>query len=467
MKTKKITLFVSLFIVTTIIYAQPNWPAVKSSQAPLLLNTTEYNTPMPLGIGNLGWEDGQYITRDGLTVYCFYSPVDLLSMSFLNPTGQDPCNVTPYKRGPALGVSFDTIPPLFQTLGCTEFLNSNILMSHRNTINDTFPAWTPTSINFPATFDGAPSLVLNSTNPSIVDFFVFAQLNPDSSQTNDNTGTIFFYQNTGLNPTGSFSPFPGQINTDSTTEDNPHLERITATNFVLFFTSDDHPNGTGDVDIFVSESIDGGANWSPSVPVNFNTPQFEDMPHIWQDSLGNWWMYYMGMDALSNSYIIKRQQQNPGDWINWMPPDTIMTNGNGHAVGEPTLTQWGDIVFGFVYDAGNGNGTDSTDRFDDDIWILPRKGSPLTTAIFNHKKKRSDNIKIYPNPAQNSFTIFDEDAFETTTLQIRNNLGQLVATYKMNSNTLKINTQNWNKGIYFIQLTDDIGNIITKKVIVQ
>ena len=84
-----------------------------------------------------------------------------------------------------------------------------------------------------------------------------------------------------------------------------------------------------------------------------------------------------------------------------------------------------------------------------------------------NKQFKNELISIYPNPAQDSFTISYEDTLKSTTIQIRNNLGQLIATYKMNSNTLKIDTQNWNTGIYFIQITDDIGNIITKKVIVQ
>jgi len=30
-----------------------------------------------------------------------------------------------------------------------------------------------------------------------------------------------------------------------------------------------------------------------------------------------------------------------------------------------------------IYDAGKNWGTSKTNRFDDDVWILPRKGSPL------------------------------------------------------------------------------------------
>lgn len=448
--------FVSLFGSAI---AQPDWQSIKNSQFPQVLQGGEYGTPRSLGISNLGWEDGQYITRDGLTVYCFYAPVDFLVLDeFAPPGGPNPCSVTPFMRGPSLGVTFNTIPTGLQGI-CTEFLNSNIIMSHRNSVQDPFPGWTPTSINFPAVFDGAPQLILNENDPSVVDYFVFAQLNPDSFQSADTTGTIYMYTNTTLDPSGAYSAIPAPVNTDSTSEDNPHLERISANNLVLMFTSEDRPGGTGDIDIWVSESMDTGGSWSNPQLVNFSSPQFEDMPHLWKDEQGIYWLYYMD----STATIQRRKQQTPGNWVNWEAATPILSGGTAGGVGEPTLTQWGDIVFGLVYDAGGGWGTDSTDRFDDDIWILPRLGSPLAASLLDPDLI----VDVHPNPTNNeiSFSISGVNHADYM-LNISSPSGEIVRQFNQLDAKNTFNVRDLSSGIYFYHLIDrDSGRSVSGKFV--
>jgi len=346
----------------------PDWPSVKTAIAPQV-QVSGYGTPYPLDISTLGWEDGQNITPDGLTVYCFYSAMDLLAFSF-GDDATDPCAVGAYLRGPFQSI-MSSVPPSLAN-SCEQFANSDIVISNRNSVNDPFPEWSLSNVSFPGTLEGAPQVILNASNPDIVDYFAFTYLNPEPSN-NSNTDDIAIYKNTSRNPTGNFELLPTPINGSQTTEDNPHLERITDSNLVLFFTSSDRPDTKGDVDIFYSETQDGGSTWSAVESVNFNSPLFEDMPHIWKDSLGVYWMYYMNSD----SNIAKRKQSTPGDWKNWDNAETVIDKGNAVAVGEPTLTKWGDIAFGLIYDAGTGFGTDKTNRYDDDVWILPKKGSPF------------------------------------------------------------------------------------------
>jgi len=398
-KMKILTLLWLLGGMGISILAQPNWPAIKNSQAPELLLPQEYATPAPLSLSNAGWEDGQYLTRDGLTAYCFYSPMDLLAFAFLAPpTGPDPCRISPYRRGPELGVSLEEVPPMLEGL-CTEFINSNLLMSHRSSLDEAFPPWTPTQIAIPAAFEGAPCAVQQESQPGMLDFFVFTHLQPDSTLNPNTTSDIYLLTHTSLDLQGEMKALPPPVNTDSTEEDNPHLERIGPGQLVLMFTSTNRPGGRGAEDIWVSESQDNGLSWSVPRQVNFNTPQFEDMPHLWADSTGNYWLYYMD----EARRIVRRPQQAPGDWLNWGAAQPVLGPGSGAAVGEPTLTRWGDILFGFVYDAGTGWGTDSTDRFDDDTWILPRRGSPLLT-LRGHAGQPT-GLQLFPNPARHQLWV--------------------------------------------------------------
>ncbi len=329
----------------------------------------EYGTPYPLEVNTLGREDGSYITRDGLTLYCFYAPMDLFSYVYSGGAA-DPCKVQPYLRGPFQEI-LQTVPPSLAGT-CDYFLSSDILISHRNSTDEAFPAWSITAFSLPATFEGAPQLILNSQNPDLVDYMVFTFLNPEPSAGNG-TSDIALFRSTTRNPAGGYEMLPAPVNSTTTTEDNPHLERINGGELLLYFVSHDRAGVVGGNDIFWSRSSDDGQSWSEPLPVNFNTTGDEDMPHIWQDGNGQYWLYYMDSD----NEISRRQQQTADDWQNWGPATKVIGKDNAFAIGEPSLTQWGDIVFALVYDAGTGWGSDATNRYDNDMWVLPRKGSPF------------------------------------------------------------------------------------------
>ena len=457
MKAEYFFISLTLFF-TSALKAQPNWPSIKDTVSPEVMIPSEYDAPYRLA-GSLGWEDGQYITRDGLTIYCFYSPLDLMNFAY-PPCGFDcnsVCNVDPYRRGPFQEI-LDSIPPVLEGV-CTEFLSSDILMSHRNSIQDTFPPLVPIHLQIPAAFEGAPSVILNASNPSQIDFFVFALLQPDPTLSNDNSNNIYWIKNTTLDPIGTYTALPSPVNTDSTDEDNPFLERISANDFVLFFSSTNRPSFVGETDIYFSTSNDAGNTWSQPQLVNFNTPFFEDMPHIWQDSIGDYWIYYMN----NNLDIARRKQQISGNWANWGPPITVIGKGNSLGIGEPTLTQRGDIVFGLIYDAGTGWGTDTTDRYDDDFWILPRKGSILT-AVTDEKNDLHSRIKTYPNPA-NDFVTIDNSTNEKISIQLINPLGRIFETVETTEKIYTLSLRNLAAGLYLIQITTKKGNLVVKKLV--
>ena len=342
---------------------RPDWDKIKSATRPVVIDTG-YGTPYRLDISTLGWEDGPFISPDGRTLYCFYTPLDLFSF-VLNSNG-DPFAIEPYLRGPFVEI-VRKVPARYQG-SASYFLSSDILISHRASVNDPFPPWSIAHFSTPATFDGAPQMVLNDTNPDEAEFLLFTYLNPDPDSGNEKND-IVYYRHTSLNPDGPFQRFPAPVNEVDYQEDNPHLEIIGKDSLVLFFTNDERP-GSGGIDIFFSLSNDNGRTWTSPEGVDFNSAGDEDMPFLWRDAQGAYWMYYMTPD----NQIARRKQRTRGDWKHWDDAVVVLDKGNALAVGEPTLTQWGDIVFALIYDAGKAY---TTDRYDNDVWVLPRKGSPF------------------------------------------------------------------------------------------
>lgn len=75
-------------------------------------------------------------------------------------------------------------------------------------------------------------------------------------------------------------------------------------------------------------------------------------------------------------------------------------------------------------------------------------------------EKDNDKAKIYPNPFNNEFVINIRDT-ENTQINIYNSVGQLIETKEVfEKETVKINSQNYNKGVYYIHVkTKDFTTI--------
>jgi hypothetical protein len=156
--------------------------------------------------------------------------------------------------------------------------------------------------------------------------------------------------------------------------DNPHLERpdpAKPKSLVLFWDSDDRP-GRGQHDIFFSRSEDAGHTWSDPLPVTtVNTPVDEEQPHLYNDH-GQWWLYLTAANPLDHKLgIFRYRQTRTGDWDSWGDRELIVSAGSTAGVGEPTLTEDGDLSFVAV--TVNTAGGTSTDRYDCDPWFMKRR----------------------------------------------------------------------------------------------
>ncbi len=378
--------------------AQPNWSAIKIN-ATFNIQDTSFGKPYIQPLNVEGWEDGVFITRDGLNLYCFYVPIDLFSWTFLG--NGTPDHFSSYLRGPTFGMDLATNP-----IGASEWLQSDILYSHRNSDADSFVKWQLSNMALPVFSEGAPQI--NRNTDSSVDLFVYTSNNVQPAYKTN----IVLLRNSGLNPStqGSFLPYP--VNTDST-EDNPHIERIDSLNLVIFFDSDNRPGGIGQLDIWYSTSADNGITWNIPIQVStLNTKENEQQPHLYKDINSNWYIYFTATNTVTQKPEIYRAiQKTIGDWDSWTNRELVIGAGNTAGVGEPTLTQNGDIAFIAIYkDSINGT---PTDKYDADPWFLPKLSKPQprvqTTANINKNYYLMPN---FPNP------------FNTTT-SISYNLGNL------------------------------------------
>jgi len=435
-------------------YSQsPSWPSIKSHIIPLVNDTTEYGTPFIQAHHNLGWEDGVYISRDGLRMYAFYLPADLLSFSnYLNLNPVCP-PIHHYIRGPLLGVDTITNP-----WGCPSILHSDIIYASRNDTSLPFNNWQPSNLANPSEWEGAPQSIVKSNGS--LEFFVYTMSN--NSQTD-----IYWFRDTIDNPTGPGVIMPFPVNSPSFSEDNPHLERINDTTLVLFL--DNHSSAGSSADIFYTISYDDGVSWQPKSPVSTVNSLTEDIqPHLWFDG-NDWWLYYVTNDTadINNRLSIFRMKQSiSGDFDSWEKKELVIgpgsvadTSGYVLAVGEPTLTAWGDISFVVAVQALRTN--DTTDVFELDPWYLPRK-HPVNTGILN-TSYTEDVIDIYPNPVKDNINI---STSKNGKLSIYNVLGKKVVP-EINLiegvNNIKVNLP----PKMYILVIENEKTLINRKVIIK
>ena len=79
-----------------------------------------------------------------------------------------------------------------------------------------------------------------------------------------------------------------------------------------------------------------------------------------------------------------------------------------------------------------------------------------------------NNISIYPNPAQNVFRIKTERQ-NNYSIIIRNVIGNIVYETKQNINSreTEVITSGWTRGIYLIEVKEDVGNSVVRKLVME
>jgi hypothetical protein len=108
----------------------------------------------------------------------------------------------------------------------------------------------------------------------------------------------------------------------------------------------------------------------------------------------------------------------------------------------------------------------SADNFIYDYNIAFYHGAPLNTGIFNVTSSTTQEVFIYPNPADNEFTlVFPEQL--TAQILVYDALGKIVLSDKINGKAYHAETALWKSGIYSYSLQMQNGDYIKGKIIVR
>ncbi|PLK43381.1 T9SS type A sorting domain-containing protein [Emticicia sp. TH156] len=96
-------------------------------------------------------------------------------------------------------------------------------------------------------------------------------------------------------------------------------------------------------------------------------------------------------------------------------------------------------------------------------------GTEHSDKLFANEKISVSNI--YPNPA-NDFAVFDYSItgnLNNASMAFYNLLGNEIASFELDKSDrkLKVNTTNWDSGVYLYQLVVDNKKVVTKKLLVR
>nr|MBI1228800.1 T9SS type A sorting domain-containing protein [Cytophagales bacterium] len=153
----------------------------------------------------------------------------------------------------------------------------------------------------------------------------------------------------------------------------------------------------------------------------------------------------------------------PGNWDSWGTQENILHKGNAEAIGEPSLTQYGDISFLLGYK--NTFANDPTDVYDLDPWFLPV--NVITSLLPNIELEKKHTLKISPNPFSLSTTLESNYPLQNATLYCYNSFGQLVKQLEnIAGHSFILYRGDLTSGVYFVVLIDEIGEMISDRILI-
>lgn len=91
-----------------------------------------------------------------------------------------------------------------------------------------------------------------------------------------------------------------------------------------------------------------------------------------------------------------------------------------------------------------------------------------TSTAIKESSVKTDNIKVYPNPATSIVTFFNNAIFEKNSrLKICNILGEELKTYDLSGASITVNVSDLTPGIYFYSLMESGKIVGTKKLVIS
>jgi streptogramin lyase len=172
-----------------------------------------------------------------------------------------------------------------------------------------------------------------------------------------------------------------------------------------------------------------------STITTLKTTTLSNIDGITKDLQGNWYVAAWGNNALSKldanfvnaPVVVKTGLTSPAD---------LGINANGDSIGIPNSGSANNVVFYVI---------------------------PTSTGIIENNK---NDIKFYPNPANNFVTITLDEAIVNGSIELCDVNGKILLEEKFTGYIKQLNRENLNAGIYFVNFRNQLRNIIqTKKII--
>jgi type IX secretion system substrate protein len=98
--------------------------------------------------------------------------------------------------------------------------------------------------------------------------------------------------------------------------------------------------------------------------------------------------------------------------------------------------------------------------------FIPNSACGSTTSIKASGQQQA-TVKIYPNPATNFIQISLAANSENTSIEIYNMIGECVKRQMATSSNCQINVADLSNGVYMLNVKDNAGNTITKKLLIS
>jgi len=180
-----------------------------------------------------------------------------------------------------------------------------------------------------------------------------------------------------------------------------------------------------------------------------------------------------------------------GDFTGWQDGALQMTDDDGDGIWETTMTNFepqigfykfaiGDAPNGaeWVEESGDfteigGCGMDNPGFSDNRFMQRTSNDAMLICFAFNtcdaclvgiEELESLNRVEIYPNPVVGDINIVFENSGNYN-IRLLDVTGKVILTEEVNASQTVIGSDNLNSGVYFIQITDNDNNTVTKKIV--
>ena len=115
---------------------------------------------------------------------------------------------------------------------------------------------------------------------------------------------------------------------------------------------------------------------------------------------------------------------------------------------------------------GGDNEDGESGTINDDVSSVSIGDAKNTTSTASVLRQLAQEIKIYPIPA-NTFANIDLGQVKVKRIDVINSIGQKVYSQTIEQQFIRLDTSNYQTGVYFIQMTTTENQVVSKSIMVN